>query len=151
MKLTLIYLFYQKSLLWWIDNDDEEEDDGIGNQKSKLTKKCVIKRKLKFEDYFNCLGANRFENKINHLQNNKIDVDSLKEFLKTIDQYYQSINQSKQRFRSKKYNLFPEEVYKVAMSANTFYIQDFSIQDFIETYAYGTSENTIGKKRKNWI
>ena len=95
MKLTLIYHFYQKSLLWWIDNDDEEEDDGIGNQKSKLTKKCVIKRKLKFEDYFNCLGANRFENKINHLQNNKIDVDSLKEFLKTIDQYYQSINQSK--------------------------------------------------------
>ena len=90
----MIYHFYQKSLLSWIDDDDEEDDDEIGDQKVTWIKKCVIKWKLKFEDYFNCLGANRFENKINHLQNNKIDVDSLKEFLKAIDQYYQSINQS---------------------------------------------------------
>ena len=40
----MIYHFYQKSLLWWIDNDDEE-DDGIGNQKSKLTKKMCNKTK----------------------------------------------------------------------------------------------------------
>ena len=90
----MIYHFYQKSLLSWIDDDDEEDDDEIGDQKVTWIKKCVIKWKLKFEDYFNRLGANRFENKINHLQNNKIDVDSLKEFLKAIDQYYQSINQS---------------------------------------------------------
>ena len=39
----------------------------------------AIKRKLKFEDYKNCLGAAQIENKINHLEKNKIDVDSLKE------------------------------------------------------------------------
>ena len=35
---------------------------------SKGTKKCVIKRKLKFENYENCLGATQLENKINHLE-----------------------------------------------------------------------------------
>ena len=42
----------------------------------------AIKRKLKFEDYKNCLGAAQIENKINHLEKNKIDVDSLKEVQK---------------------------------------------------------------------
>ena len=32
------------------DNNDEDK-------KAKGTKKCVIKRKLKFQDYKNCLGA----------------------------------------------------------------------------------------------
>ena len=55
----------------------------IGNnnegKKAKDTKKCVIKRKPKFEDYKNCLEATQTENKINHLEKSKIDVDSLKE------------------------------------------------------------------------
>ena len=46
-------------------------------KKSKGTKKCVIKRKLKFEDYKNCLKSAQIENKINHLERNKIDLDSL--------------------------------------------------------------------------
>ena len=29
------------------------------------TKMCVIKRKLKFEDYKNCLEATQLENKVN--------------------------------------------------------------------------------------
>ena len=33
---------------------------------------CVVKRKT-------CLEADQVENKINHLEKNKIDVDSLKE------------------------------------------------------------------------
>ena len=49
------------------------------DKKAKSTKKCVIKRKLKFEDYKNCLEAAQIENKINNLEKNKIDVDSLKE------------------------------------------------------------------------
>ena len=61
------------------DNSDE-------NRKSKGTKTCVIKRKLRFEDYKNCLEAAQIENKINHLEKNKIDLDSLtkdqKEFIK---------------------------------------------------------------------
>ena len=60
-------------------------------KKAKSTKKCVIKRKLKFEDYKNCLEATQIENKINHLEENEIDEDSLKEdhkeFIKTINQY----------------------------------------------------------------
>ena len=55
----------------------------IGNnnegKKAKDTKKCVIKRKPKFEDYKNCLEATQTEKKINHLEKSKIDVDSLKE------------------------------------------------------------------------
>ena len=42
-------------------NNDEDK-------KAKGTKKFVIKRKLKFEDYKNCLEAAQVENKINHLE-----------------------------------------------------------------------------------
>ena len=38
----------------------------IKNQKAQ--KKCVIKRKLKFQDYKNCLEAVQIKNKINHLE-----------------------------------------------------------------------------------
>ena len=38
------------------DNNDEDK-------KAKGTKKCVIKRKRKFEDYKNCLEAGKIENK----------------------------------------------------------------------------------------
>ena len=37
---------------------------------------CLIKRKLKFENYKNCLEATQIENKTNHLEN-KIEIDSL--------------------------------------------------------------------------
>ena len=36
--------------------------------KAKGTEKCVIKRKLKLEDYKNCLEAAQIENKTNHLE-----------------------------------------------------------------------------------
>ena len=45
--------------------------------KIKKHKNCVIK-KLKFENYKNCLEAVPLKNKINHLEKNKIDVCSLK-------------------------------------------------------------------------
>ena len=50
------------------DNNDEDK---------KAKGRSVIKRKLKFEDYKNCLEAAQIENKINNLEKNKIDVDSL--------------------------------------------------------------------------
>ena len=37
------------------------------NKIIKDTKRCSIKRKLKFENYKNCLEATQLENKINHL------------------------------------------------------------------------------------
>ena len=54
------------------DNNDEDK-------KVKYTRKCVIKRKLKFNDYKNCLEAAQIERKINYLRKKKIDVDSRKE------------------------------------------------------------------------
>ena len=61
-------------------------DDGSEDKKAKGTKKCIIKRKLKFENYKSCLEATQLENKINHLEKNKIDTDSIKgnhkEFIK---------------------------------------------------------------------
>ena len=48
-------------------------------EKAKNTRKCVIKRKPKFQDYKNYLGAVQTENKLNHLEKNKTGVGSLKE------------------------------------------------------------------------
>ena len=44
------------------------------NKNAKGTKEYVIKRKLKFEDYKNCLEATQLENKINQLEKNNVDV-----------------------------------------------------------------------------
>ena len=43
-------------------------DDCGDEKKAKGTKMCVIKRKLQFEDYKNCLEATQLENKIKTLQ-----------------------------------------------------------------------------------
>ena len=51
-------------------------DDVSGDKTAKCRKKCVIKGKLKFENYKNCLEETQLENKINHLENNKIYKDS---------------------------------------------------------------------------
>ena len=37
-------------------------------KKRKAQKKCVIKKKLKSEDYKNCLEATKFENTVNNLK-----------------------------------------------------------------------------------
>ena len=43
-------------------------DEASEDKKAKGTKKCVIKRKLKFENYKNCLEATHLENKMNYLK-----------------------------------------------------------------------------------
>ena len=55
---------------------DEERED---IKKTKGTKKFVINRKFKFENYQNRLEANKIENKIYRLEKNKIDIDCIKE------------------------------------------------------------------------
>ena len=66
-------------------------DDGSEVKKAKATKQCVIKIKIKFENYKSCLEAAQLKNKINHLEKNKINIDSLKKIIKnskeTINQY----------------------------------------------------------------
>ena len=53
-------------------------DDCSEGKKAKSTKKCVIQRKRKFENYKNCLEATQVHNKINYLEKNEISIDSLK-------------------------------------------------------------------------
>ena len=51
-------------------------DDG-SEDKAKGTKKCVTKRKLKFENYKSCLEATQHDTKINYLEKkNEINRDS---------------------------------------------------------------------------
>ena len=54
--------------------------------KKQKAQKSVIKRKLKFENYKNCLEATQLENKINHIEKNKFYIDRTKknhkEFIK---------------------------------------------------------------------
>ena len=64
-------------------------DDVSEDKKAKGTKKSVIKRKLKFENYKNCLEATQLENKIKHLAKSEVNIDSFfcykrnhKEFIK---------------------------------------------------------------------
>ena len=51
---------------------------------AKGTKKCVIKRKFKLENYRNCLKATQLKNKISHIEKNKINVDSLKKIINNL-------------------------------------------------------------------
>ena len=53
------------------DNNDEDKKA-----------RYVIKRKLKFQDYENNLETAQIENKIKHLEKNKLDVDSPEEITK---------------------------------------------------------------------
>ena len=46
--------------------------DSSEDKKAKGPKKCVIKRKLKFENYKNCSEATQLENKINYLKKMKL-------------------------------------------------------------------------------
>ena len=58
--------------------------DGSEGKKAKGTKKCVIKRKLKFENYENSLEATQLDNKRKYLEKNKINIDSLKKIMNNL-------------------------------------------------------------------
>ena len=110
------------------------------NKKANGKKKCVIKRKLKFQDYKNCLRATQIENIKNYLEKKEIDVDCLKE------DKNKGILKAQQRFKSERHNVFTEEINKIGLSSN----DDKIIQSIssIETHAHGTSKNLICKKEK---
>ena len=63
--------------------DDCEED-----KKAKVTKKCVIKRRLKFNDYKDCLLSNQIALK------------------------------SQQRFKNERHDVYTEEINKIALTSN---------------------------------
>ena len=92
-------------------------DMGDENKIAKGTKKCVIKRKIKFEDYKNCLEATRLESEINYLEKSKLDVDNLIKNHKELTKNNNLIFESQQRVRSEKRNVFTTEVKKIALNA----------------------------------
>ena len=51
------------------------KENNDADKKPVWAKYCVIKQKLKFKDYKNCLEAAQIDNKINHLGKNKIDEE----------------------------------------------------------------------------
>ena len=63
-------------------------DNGNTNKKAEGTKKCVIKRTLKFNDYKNCLINNK------------------------------TVLKSQQIFKSELHNVYTKEIRKIALSSN---------------------------------
>ena len=63
-------------------------EDGGSDKNAEGTKKCVVKRRLKFSDYKNCL------------LNNEI------------------VLKSQQRFKSERHDVYTEEINKIALSSN---------------------------------
>ena len=124
-------------------------DDSSEDKKAKGTKKCVIKQKIKFENYKNCLEANQIENKTNDLEKNQIEIDHIKENHREFMKNNKSMLESQQKFKSERHNAISEEINKVALSLN----DDKRMQsvDSIETYAYGTSKCDDGDVTKEKI
>ena len=63
-------------------------DDGKEDKKAKGTKKCIIKRMIKFDDYKNCLLKDKI------------------------------LLKSQQRFISKTHDVYTEDINKIALSNN---------------------------------
>ena len=110
---------------------------------------CVVKRKLKFENYKSRLEATQLENKINYLEKKEINIDSFfcykrkhKEFIRN----NKLILKTQQRFKSERHNVFTEESNKIALSSN----DDERMQsiDSIETYAYGIIKDLVSEKEE---
>ena len=68
--IKIIVGLREKSYSYLTDGNSEDK-------KAKGANVCVMKSKLKFENYNNCLETTQFENKIHHLQKNETDVGSL--------------------------------------------------------------------------
>ena len=77
------------------DNNDEDKN-------TKGSKRCVIKRKLKFDDYKHFLEATELENRINHLQQNNLGNNNLRKIMKNSLKNKKIILKSQQRFKSEK-------------------------------------------------
>ena len=123
-------------------------NDSSEDKKAKGTKKCVIKRKLKFKNYKNCLEATQLGNKMNYLEKKKLTqivsfvTKKHREFIKN----NKSILKTKQKFKSGKHNIFTEKINKITLISN----DDKRMQpiDSIETYAYGTSKVLVSEKEE---
>ena len=83
-------------------------------KKAKGTNNCVVKRKLKFQDYEKCLKAGQIINTVNYLEKKGINIDSLKEDKKQFIKN-ELLLKSQQGFKSERHNVFTEEIKKIAL------------------------------------
>ena len=122
------------------------KDGGSEDKKEKDTKKCVIRKKLEFEDYDNCLEATQIENKINQVRKNKTDIECLKKDRKEFIKNNKSILKIQERFNSGRRNAFTEEINKIAFSSN----DDKRMQsiNLIEIYAYRMRKDLVNEKKE---
>ena len=75
-------------------------------KKSEGTKKCVIKRKLKFQDYKNCLKASQIISKVNYLEKKKVNIGYLKEDQRKFIEKNKITLKTQQKFKSQRHNVF---------------------------------------------
>ena len=101
-----------------------------------------MKRKLQCQDYKNYLEAAQIEIKINHLEKNKLDVDSPNEFIKN----NKLMLKTQQIFKSERHNVFTGKTNKIALSSNN----DKKMQsiDSIETYVCEMNKDVICKEEE---
>ena len=104
------------------------------------------KKKLKLEDYENCLEATQLENKINHLEKDEIDINSLKKNLKELIKNNKLILKTQKGFKGERHSIFTEDTNKIVLSLN----DDKRMQsiDLMETYASGTSIDLVSDKKR---
>ena len=67
------FLGFRPKIYSYLKDSNDKRKKAIG------TKKCVIKRKLKFEYYEKWLKASQIMNIVHYLEKNRVNVDSLKE------------------------------------------------------------------------
>ena len=78
-----------------------------------------MKKQLRFENYKNYLEATQLAKKINYLEKNKIDIDSLKKIINNSVFKKQQINiKTQQTFKSERHNVFTEGIDKIVLSSN---------------------------------
>ena len=116
----------------------------IDEKSEDKKEKFIIKIKLTSKNYKSCLEATEPDNKINYLEKNKIDINSINENIKRFVKNNKSILKTRQRFKSQRHNVFTEEINKNALGSN----HDKRVKsiDWMETYAYGTNKDLVSDK-----
>ena len=84
--------------------------------------------------------------KINYLEKNKTDLDNLKKDYEEVVKNNKLILKTQQRFKIEKYDIFTEEINKIALSSNG--EKRMESTDSIETYVYGTSKDLVSEKEE---
>ena len=81
--------------------------------------------------------AAQIQNKINHLEKNKIDVDNPKEFINNNN----GTLKTQHRFISERHNVLAEEINKILLRSDD--ERRMQSIDSIETYVYGINKEQI--------